>query len=513
MNDFDGAKADYEQILSEDPENSEAYWGVVLCRYGVTYVKSPDTGKLVPTVNRTQFASVFDDDDYKLAIEYANDEQRAVYKSEGEEIERIRQEILNLSSKEAPFDVFICYKQADERGNPTQDSKKAHELYNLLTDKGYKVFFSKITLEDKLGENYEPYIFSALNTARVMVAIGSQREYYNAPWVKNEWSRFLNLAKTDRSKRIIPAYMSMTGNELPMELRGFQGVNLSAPASELDLVRSIEKYIGFEKPKEAPTPVTVTPTVTTPTEQTVEKIKLPVAIKAIYCLFILLTYAVAIFLNATNNNFYGYDSSSVVDIYVTNAIIVIIIASVPSLIHFFVAVKNGLLRELKALAILILGIIFTLAVIIQFVIEEQAGVNLMGVLAMIFVFYYCIHSFIGGLSEKRFDLDLPKWLNTLGKFNFMIFVVAGIMDILAFIGLLRSGLPAGKSYLGVTVASDVAISCENLIYNFLIASFIASIIIAIVNKILRVCKVKKSILPIIVTVIVVTINLLAIVAY
>lgn len=59
--------------------------------------------------------------------------------------------------------------------------------------KGYRVFFSRITLEDKLGLEYEPYIFAALNSAKIMLAVGTDYEYYNAVWVKNEWSRYLKL--------------------------------------------------------------------------------------------------------------------------------------------------------------------------------------------------------------------------------------------------------------------------------------------------------------------------------
>ena len=38
---------------------------------------------------------------------------------------------------------------------------KSYELYGELVREGFKVFFARITLEDKLGEAYEPYIFAA----------------------------------------------------------------------------------------------------------------------------------------------------------------------------------------------------------------------------------------------------------------------------------------------------------------------------------------------------------------
>ena len=37
-NEFDKAMNIYEQILNEDNTDSEAYWSLVLCRYGIEYV-------------------------------------------------------------------------------------------------------------------------------------------------------------------------------------------------------------------------------------------------------------------------------------------------------------------------------------------------------------------------------------------------------------------------------------------------------------------------------------------
>ncbi|GEM_PF-1286111 len=187
-NDYDKAMSIYEQILNEDQTDSEAYWSIVLCRYGVEYVEDPATQKRVPTINRTQFTSVFMDENFKSALSYADEEQKKVYMAEAEANDKIQQNILTISNSEEPFDVFICYKENDENGQRTPDSVLAADLYYGLTNEGFKVFFSRITLEDKLGTAYEPYIFSALNSAKVMIVLGTKAEYFNAVWVKNEWS-------------------------------------------------------------------------------------------------------------------------------------------------------------------------------------------------------------------------------------------------------------------------------------------------------------------------------------
>ena len=121
-NDFDKAMGIYEQILSEDADDAEAYWSLVLCRYGIEYVEDPATHKRVPTVNRAQYTSVFADADYKSAVAHADDAQRAIYEAEAKAIDEIQKGILEISGKEEPFDVFICYKETDASGRRTQDS-------------------------------------------------------------------------------------------------------------------------------------------------------------------------------------------------------------------------------------------------------------------------------------------------------------------------------------------------------------------------------------------------------
>lgn len=248
-NEYDRAMGIYEQILSEDNTDAEAYWSIVLCRYGVEYVEDPETKKQIPTINRTQFTSIFADEDYQKAIQYADVTQKEVYEKEAQAIDEIQKGILAISEKEEPFDVFICYKETDKRGRRTLDSVLAMELYNELVEEGLRVFFARITLEDKLGSAYEPYIFGALNSAKVMVVLGTSAENFNAAWVKNEWSRYLGLIKAGAKKTLIPAYKDMDPYDLPEEFSALQAQDMGKIGWMQDMVRGIKKLIGVEEGK------------------------------------------------------------------------------------------------------------------------------------------------------------------------------------------------------------------------------------------------------------------------
>ena len=239
--DFDKAATVYESIADEFSDEAEAYWGIILCTYGIEYVDDPATGKKIPTCHRSSFDSVMEDDNFEMVMENADSISRAVYREEAKTIEEIRKGILEVSGKEDPYDIFICYKETDENGDRTVDSVIAQEVYDALTEKGYRVFFSRISLEDKLGTEYEPYIFAALNSAKVMLAFGTSYENYNAVWVKNEWSRFLKLMSKDKEKRLIPCYKDIDAYDMPKEFKHLQAQDMGKVGAVQDLLRGIEK--------------------------------------------------------------------------------------------------------------------------------------------------------------------------------------------------------------------------------------------------------------------------------
>ena len=246
---FDKASGIYENIVSEFPEEAEAYWGLLLCKYGIEYVDDPATGRKIPTCHRSSFDSIMDDENFEQVMENSDPVARKVYREEAKTIEDIRKGILEVSSKEEPYDIFICYKETDENGERTIDSVLAQDIYDMLTEHDYRVFFARITLEDKLGQEYEPYIFAALNSAKIMLAIGTDYEYYNAVWVKNEWSRFLQLMTHDSKKTLIPCFKNLDAYDIPKEFVRLQAQDLGKIGAMQDLLRGIQKLIPKNKPQ------------------------------------------------------------------------------------------------------------------------------------------------------------------------------------------------------------------------------------------------------------------------
>ena len=239
--DFDQAALIYTAITAEFSDEAEAFWGLCLCKCGVEYVSDPITNKKVPTCHRTLMSSLLSDSDFKKTCELSDPIAKKQYINEAQEIDAIQKEINKIAANESPYDVFICYKENDDNGNRTEDSVLAQDIYDALVSKGLKVFFARISLEDKLGRQYEPYIFAALSSAKVMLAMGSKVEYFNAPWVKNEWRRFLAMSKNTRTKVLIPCFKYIDVYDIPEELSVFQAQDMSKLGWLQDLTRGICK--------------------------------------------------------------------------------------------------------------------------------------------------------------------------------------------------------------------------------------------------------------------------------
>lgn len=251
-NEFDKAAAAYEDILKEDNSDADAHWGLVLSKFGIEYVSDPRTRERIPTCHRTQAESILSDPDYLAALEHSYGDAKDVIKKDARRINDIQARIIEISQKEPPYDIFICYKESDDLGNRTEDSILAQDLYFELTKRGYQVFFARKTLESRLGSEYEPIIYAALSSAKVMIVLGTKPEHFNAVWVRNEWSRFSKMAQKD-TKVIIPAYRGMSPYELPAELSVFQSQDMSKIGFMQDLTDGIERHLRNKK-KIGPTP-------------------------------------------------------------------------------------------------------------------------------------------------------------------------------------------------------------------------------------------------------------------
>jgi TIR domain-containing protein len=152
------------------------------------------------------------------------EKERLEAEQKKEEQERPEQKAHSTPRVEGAIDVFITFKNLDEKGAPTRDSEIATNVYQFLTAKGLMVFFSAVTLEDLGTSAYKRAIDKALDSATVLVAIGTSRSHLDSQWVSYEWDSFYNdiLSGIKPNGSVFTYIEGMTIAELPRTLRQTQ---------------------------------------------------------------------------------------------------------------------------------------------------------------------------------------------------------------------------------------------------------------------------------------------------
>ncbi len=242
---FDDAEECYIRVLEEYPDEHEALWGRLMCKYGVEVAKEEKYGTVHRYLlcHRARRSSIRNEGDFLDACKYADPIVREQYEKDAAYIDKVQQKIREAAERQEAYDVFICYKETDlETGERTKDSMIAQQLYNRYTRHGYRVFFARETLCDKYGEDYEAAIYQAIATAKVMLVVGLNKEHYQAIWPKSEWMRYLEKMEQGEEGGLIPVYGDMRAEELPDQ---FQNLHLQGCCitTNLAYIEDIERRL------------------------------------------------------------------------------------------------------------------------------------------------------------------------------------------------------------------------------------------------------------------------------
>ena len=246
---FDDAEDHFRKFIKDYPDHSDGYWGLVRARYGIKY-EDDVTGK-IPSCYKSSYEDFRKDSDFMKALSLAeNDYIRNYIQEQAELIADICKE-WREETKKHKYDIFISFKDKDEKlGISDADRKEMSELYIHLLEKGYKVFFSPYSMKNHTGKYCDPYIFSALQSAKVLIVYGSKPEYFTTIWVQNEWTRFIRMIakKEKKAGSCIVVYNGFSPYELPPDLRKIQAIDASQQKRFYgEVLNSIHGILAEEK--------------------------------------------------------------------------------------------------------------------------------------------------------------------------------------------------------------------------------------------------------------------------
>ena len=287
MREFVEAEELSRALIEKQPECAEAYWQALLATLGVVYVR--DEGKAKPTFfcySYDKRESVFKNEYYLKAIENSDADSKEFYEKKAGELDKLLDAFFALVAKEAAYDVFISFKKTtvaivdgEERSIDTDDYLKAKEIYDYLTKRNFKVFFSPVSIGTDTGiegEKYEPRILKALQSSKAMILVGTKKEYLEAQWVENEWRRYLFYIKRGLKKKnsLIIGYEKQMP-ALPLALKDTQWPSFDFFKS--GYLEDLVKKLDFVKPTAKPKPEAA-PVVKKPKKKMSKRAKIAVAV-------------------------------------------------------------------------------------------------------------------------------------------------------------------------------------------------------------------------------------------
>jgi len=244
---FDMAEDKFSELIKQYPSWSAGYWGVLRAKYGIKYEIDFD-GKTIPSCYKSSYEDFREDIYFKKAVKYAETaEIKAKYQSEGDRIAQTCKE-WREKAKVFDYDVFISFK-ASEDGKETKDLREMQNLYTYLTEQGYKVFFSPVSMRSVVGKkDWDAYIFNALEKASVMILYGSNVDYFSTTWIENEWTRYLRMIGKGfkNPDSLIVTYDGVDPNALPRQLRKLQALNAAEKTFYITLTDRLKDIFAKE---------------------------------------------------------------------------------------------------------------------------------------------------------------------------------------------------------------------------------------------------------------------------
>ena len=238
-NDIYSAEKLFRELSEKVPDESEAYWGIVLCCCGVKYTDDPVTGMKAPFITRQCPTDIDSCQEYIKALRYATEEQSRFYRREAAAIEMLRRDMIERVESGESYDIFICCREYDKNNDISKESIIASQIYEQLKKEGLKTFFAPETVKNIPENGREPYINSASLNSEILLIICTDNSSFDSAEFKKEWNKCASLAKKHSEKRLFVCIGEKYKRSIPKELSSFPTKDITNIGFLTELLRSI----------------------------------------------------------------------------------------------------------------------------------------------------------------------------------------------------------------------------------------------------------------------------------
>ncbi len=214
---FDEAQKLATELTVKHAEDSEAFWALLLCEYGIQYVRNGSLRFPVCRKDVSELVSLKESNSYKKAISYATEDNLRNYEDLSSALEDSINVSLNIMKQQKEYDVFILSPE-----NSTVDSDfDGDKIYLRFTaNLGFSAFFGPECLKDMDPVEKAAQTLFALKHSKLLIApFRTTSDTYNG-YLNYSVDIFSEDIDEKNKKQMFPAFNSRELNfqQLPEKL-------------------------------------------------------------------------------------------------------------------------------------------------------------------------------------------------------------------------------------------------------------------------------------------------------
>ena len=226
------------KLIEEFPNESMSYWSKFLCEYGIQYLK--DSSGFVPVlrVDASVVPPVKENESYKSALSFADEEDKATYEKWGDLIQNsieISKAVMSQGSEEeaqssstesagaadeAPDYKFDVYVLSRENVTPDDDFDGDRIFLRFQENLGFNVFYAPELFKDQDEISKAAYIVYAIKNSRILLPSFRSKDDANDGFLNYVVKAFSSIAEKNEDKMIFPIFDSsnLSLQQLPVSL-------------------------------------------------------------------------------------------------------------------------------------------------------------------------------------------------------------------------------------------------------------------------------------------------------
>ena len=200
---FDEGAAIAKELVTANPEDSEAYWASLLCEYGIQYVREGANRFAVCRKDISALPALKESDNYKHTLYYATEEHQSDYTTLADQLEDSISITRNILKQEKKYDVFVLSPE----GVTVDDDLDGDKIYLRFTaNLGFSVFYAPEMLKDMDAVEKAAQTIYALKNSKIMLPSFRTVDDCRNGYLEYAVNAFCSEMKTDKDKLVFPIF-------------------------------------------------------------------------------------------------------------------------------------------------------------------------------------------------------------------------------------------------------------------------------------------------------------------